>query len=57
MNLQHWIDQHPSAVAAIFPIYFLSIWLFVGAIVSFIGGWHSLAKFTGGGSSSTAENW
>jgi hypothetical protein len=44
MNLQHWIDQHPSAVAAIFPIYFLSIWLFVGAIVSFIGGWHSLAK-------------
>jgi hypothetical protein len=57
MNLQYWINQHPSAVAAIFSIYFLSIWLFVGAIVSFIGGWHSLAKFTGGGSSSTAENW
>ena len=23
MNLQHWIDQHPSVFAAIFPIYFL----------------------------------
>jgi len=44
MNLQHWIDQHPSAFAAIFPIYFLSIWLSVGAIVSLVGGWHSLAK-------------
>jgi hypothetical protein len=44
MNLQHWIDQHPSAFAAIFPIYFLSLWLLVGAIISFVGGWSSLAK-------------
>jgi hypothetical protein len=44
MNPQHWIDQHPSAVAAIFPIYSLCLCLFAGAIVSFIGGWHSLAK-------------
>jgi hypothetical protein len=44
MNLQHWIDQHPSAFAAIFPIYFLCLCLFVGAIISFIGGWFSLAK-------------
>jgi len=44
MNLQHWIDQHPAVFAAIFPIYFLCLWLLVGAILSFIGGWFSLAK-------------
>ena len=44
MNLQHWIDQHPSVFAAIFPIYFLCLWLLVGAIISIIGGWFSLAK-------------
>jgi hypothetical protein len=45
MNLQHWIDQHPSVFAVIFPIYFLCLWLLVGAIISFVGGWSSLAKF------------
>jgi hypothetical protein len=30
--------------AAIFPIYFLCLWFLVGAILSFIGGWFSLAK-------------
>jgi hypothetical protein len=44
MNLQRLIDQHPSAFAAIFPIYFLCLWLLVGATVSVIGGWLSLAK-------------
>ena len=44
MNLQHWINQHPSVFALIFPIYFLFLWLLVGAVVSFIGGWFSLAK-------------
>jgi hypothetical protein len=44
MDLQHWIDQHPSAFAAILPIYFLCLWFLVGAIISFIGGWFSLAK-------------
>jgi hypothetical protein len=44
MNLQHWIDQHPSLFAAIFPIYFLFLWLLVGATISFVGGWFSLAK-------------
>jgi hypothetical protein len=44
MNLQHWIDQHPSVFVAIFPIYFLTLWLLVAAITSFIGGWLSLAK-------------
>ncbi len=44
MNLQRLIDQHPSVFAVIFPIYFLSLWLLVGAILGFIGGWFSLAK-------------
>ena len=44
MNLQRLIDQHPSVFAAIFPIYFLCLWFLVGAIISFIGGWFSLAK-------------
>lgn len=44
MNLQHWIDQHPSVFAAIFPIYFLCLWFLVAATISFVGGWFSLAK-------------
>jgi hypothetical protein len=44
LNLQHWVDQHPTAFAAIFPIYFFSLWLLIAAIISFIDGWFSLAK-------------
>ena len=44
MNLQGLIDQHPGVFAAIFPIYFLCLWLLVGATTSVIGGWFSLAK-------------
>ena len=44
MNLQHWIDQHPSAFVLIFPIYIVCLWCLVAAIVSFVGGWFSLAK-------------
>ena len=41
MNLQRFVDRH---LAAIFPIYFLLLWLLVSTIISFIGGWFSLAK-------------
>jgi hypothetical protein len=34
----------PSVFAVIFPIYFLFLWLLVGATISVIGGWFSLAK-------------
>ena len=44
MNLQRLIDQHPSVFVVIFPIYFLCLWLLVGATISFVGGWFSLAK-------------
>jgi small-conductance mechanosensitive channel len=30
--------------AEIFPIYFFFLWLLVGATISFVGGWFSLAK-------------
>jgi len=44
MNLQRLIDQHPFVLLAIFPTYFLWLWLLVGATISVIGGWFSLAK-------------
>jgi hypothetical protein len=43
VDLQLFLDRHPTWFLAVFPFYFLSIWLLVAAIGSFIGGWHSLA--------------
>jgi len=42
--MQRFIDQHPSLFAAIFPVYFVALWLLVGAIVSLVGGWFSLSN-------------
>jgi hypothetical protein len=44
MNLQHWIEKHSAELVAIIPLYFLFLWLLVGAIISYIGGWFSLSK-------------
>ena len=44
MNLQRLIEQHPAAPAAIMPIFFVCLWLFISATISVIGGWFSLAK-------------
>ena len=43
-NLQHLIDQYPMLFVAIFPFYIIIIWLLVGAINSYAGGWFSLAR-------------
>ena len=43
-NLQHFIDQHPTLFVGISPVYFITIWLLVCAVISCVGGWHSLAK-------------
>lgn len=46
MSPNHWqrfLDQRPFLFAAIFPMYFLTLWLLVGAIISGIGGWFALA--------------
>jgi hypothetical protein len=44
MNLQRFVNQHPSVFVAILPVYFLSLLLLVGATISLVGGWFSLAK-------------
>ena len=43
-NVQRFIDQHPSLFVVIFPLYFITLWFLVGTIISFVGGWFSLAK-------------
>jgi hypothetical protein len=43
-HLQHFIDQYPSLFVAIFPVYFVTLWLLVGAIISYVGGWFSLSR-------------
>lgn len=43
-NFQRFIDHHPALFAAIFPVYFVTLWLLIGAIISHTGGWRSLAK-------------
>jgi hypothetical protein len=42
--MQNWLDQHHSVLWFVFPAYFLAIWLIVSAVISFIGGWTTLAK-------------
>jgi len=44
MNLQRFIDQHPSVLLVLSPLYFLCLWMLVGVIVSLVGGWFSLAR-------------
>ncbi len=44
-NLQRFIEQHPKFIVAIFPVYFIMLWLGMGAIISYLGGWFSLSKF------------
>lgn len=43
-RVQRFLEQHPSLFAAIFPIYLIALWLLIGAILSFVGGWWSLSK-------------
>jgi len=57
MNLQRFIDQHPSVFAVIFPIYFLSLWLLVGAAISSVGGWFSLARVYRAQAAFTGAKW
>jgi hypothetical protein len=41
MNLQPLINQHSSLFAVIL---WISLWMLVGAIISLVGGWFSLAR-------------
>src|SRR5690348_17350056 len=42
--MQNWIDQHHTALWFIFSLYFVTFWLAVCAIISFVGGWSALAR-------------
>jgi hypothetical protein len=42
--MQNWLDQHHSALWLIIPCYALALWLLVSALISYIGGWTTLAK-------------
>ena len=43
-TMQSWIDNHHNALWFIIPVYGLLLWLLVSGIISFIGGWSTLAK-------------
>lgn len=43
-NFQRFINQHPTLFAVVFPIYFITLWLLVATIISYVGGWFSLSK-------------
>jgi hypothetical protein len=41
MNTQDFIDRH---FVTFFPLYFVPLWLFLCAIISYVGGWFSLSR-------------
>jgi hypothetical protein len=42
--MQNWLGQHSTALWAIIPCYGVTLWLLVSAIISYVGGWTTLAK-------------
>lgn len=44
MDVQDFINHHPGYLIAVFPIYFLGLWLLVALAISFTGGWFTLSK-------------
>jgi len=42
--MQTWLDQHHCALWIIIPCYAIALWLLVSALISYIGGWTTLAK-------------
>lgn len=43
MDIRDWIVAHPQVFPALFPVYFLAMWLAVSALSSYLGGWSALA--------------
>lgn len=42
--MQEWIDEHQTTFwLVVFPFYFGALWCFVCSLLSFIGGWSTLA--------------
>lgn len=42
--MQNWLDQHHGALWIIIPCHAVALWLLVAAVISYIGGWTTLAK-------------
>jgi hypothetical protein len=40
--MQPWIESHLQWMWIIFPLYFTALWVLVGFIISYIGGWWTL---------------
>jgi len=43
VDIRDWIVAHPQVFPALFPVYFLAMWLAVSALSSYLGGWSALA--------------
>ena len=43
-TMQSWLDQHHGALWIIIPCYAVAVCLLVSAVISYIGGWTTLAK-------------
>lgn len=43
-RMQDWINNHTVAFWVFFTVYFVTLWLGVSAILSFVAGWATLAK-------------
>jgi hypothetical protein len=41
--MQDWINHHQNVFWLVFPLYFVSLWLLVSTIISYVGGWTALA--------------
>src|SRR5579863_8770132 len=57
MNLRHLLTQHPSLLAALFPLYFVCLWLLVASVVSLLSGWRSLATLYRAQAAFTGSTW
>ena len=42
--MQNWLDQHHDALWIIIPCYVVALWLLVSVVISYVGGWATLAK-------------
>jgi hypothetical protein len=43
VDIHIWMNAHPSAFAALLLVYFLTLWLVVSTIASYLGGWSLLS--------------
>ncbi len=52
--MQDWLDKN---FAFIFPFFFVTLWILVGYVIAFIGGWRLLAKRFRAQASFSGQKW